>query len=180
MSSVSKEIRDWIETHLRGKDAERADDARRTHALVSTLLRELLMNASLSSVPLVLAAGCRLLGSFSSLIGGRAAVGGIGASGRGRAISPVLGQGTVGGEGDTGRGGEGEVNNGNGTSLLVLAMGYLSAGLQQPAARDRAAISVRTLAASCERAIVANPRALEALLQVRGGALCAMLWYVMV
>ncbi|CAN0166399.1 unnamed protein product, partial [Hapterophycus canaliculatus] len=50
-------------------------------------------------------------------------------------------------------------------SLLPRALSYLSAGLQQSTSRDRAAISVRTVAASCERAIVTNPAALEALLQ---------------
>lgn len=54
-------------------------------------------------------------------------------------------------------------------TLLPRALGYLSAGLQQSVARDRAAISVREIATSCERAIVTNPVALEALLQVRHG-----------
>lgn len=178
VSSVSKEIRDWIGAHLRGgKDAEQTDDAQRTHALVSALLRELLVNASLSSVPLVLAGGCRLIGSFASLVDGRAAAGavvsGAAAGAGGRAISPTPTSGGLGAGGEAGGGGGGGRGGGQvgglgggEPSLLVLALGYLSAGLQQQASRDRAAISVRMLSASCERAIAGNPRALEALLQV--------------
>ena len=163
MTLVSKEIRDWMDAHARGKDAERAEDAHRSHALISALLNELLVNASLSSVPLVLAAGCKLVGSFATLVGG-------GRYGRPRfgAIGGTPG-GNGGAGGDAGGGGEGAGMGGSGgAELLPRALSYLSAGLQQEASRDRAAISVRTVAASCERAIVANPAALEALLQVWG------------
>lgn len=150
---VSKEIRDWMDVHARSKDAEQAEDARRTHVLLSALVNELLVNASLSSVPLVLAAGCKLVGSFATLVGG-------GRYGRPRFGS--IGNASTGtGEG-TGAGGAGSSD----ASLLPRALSYLSAGLQNEVSRNRAAISVRTVAASCERAIVSNPMALETLLQV--------------
>lgn len=152
--------------HARSKDAERAEDARRSNALVSALVNELLVNARLSSVPLVLAAGCKLVGSFASLVGAGAAAGGN---------RPRFGSGGIagGGGGEAGAGGEvgggGEGFGGvNAASLLPRALLYLSAGLQHEASRDRAAIAVRTLAASCERVIVTSPTALEALLQVGG------------
>ena len=172
---VSKEIRDWMDAHARGKDAERAEDARRSHALISALLNELLQNASLSSVPLVLAAGCKLVGSFATLVGGgrygRPRFGSIGGG------APGANVGAGGGAGAGGDAGGGEVamgGGGNAPCLLPRALSYLSAGLQQEVSRDRAAISVRTVAASCERAIVTNPAALEALLQVSWRGLCAM------
>lgn len=197
---VSKEIRDWMETHERGGGGgnssstttsavttatttnnsqdhqERTEDARRSHALLSVLLKELLSNASLSSAPLVLAAGCKLVGSFATLVnGGRygssgrprfGAIGGGGGRRRGGGISGGVGDG--GNEAEAGVGGGGV--SGVGTSLLPQALRYLAAGLQHEVSRDRAAISVRTLASSCERAIVADPAALEALLGV-GNAL---------
>lgn len=162
VSSVSKEIRDWMDTHARSRDTERAEDARRTHVLVYELLQELLLNAPLSSVPLVLAAGCKLVGSFATLVGGGAGACG----GRGRLASSPLGVTVAGSGGGDAGGGEGVGSSA--PSLLPLALRYLSAGLQQEASRDRAAISVRTLAASCERAIVGSPQALETLLQVGG------------
>ncbi|CAN0244137.1 unnamed protein product, partial [Laminaria digitata] len=166
---VSKEIRDWMDAHARGKDVERAEDAHRSHALISALLKELLVNASLSSAPLVLAAGCKLVGSFATLVGG-------GRYGRPRfgAIGGGVPGGNNGGAGGGGAGAGGDAGGGDGAGvgggtsgaeLLPRALSYLAAGLQQEVSRDRAAISVRTVAASCERAIVGNPAALEALLQ---------------
>lgn len=152
---VSKEIRDWMDAHARGKDAERAEDSRRSHTLVSALLNELLLNEALSSVPMVLAAGCKLVGSFATLVGG----GRYGS----RSRFTSVGSSTAGSGGDVGGDESAAVNTG---SLLPRALGYLSAGLLQDVSRDRAAIAVRTLAASCERAVVGNPAALEALLQV--------------
>lgn len=192
---VSKEIRDWMDAHARSKDQERAEDAGRTHALVSALINELLVNASLSSVPLVLAAGCKLVGSFATLVGGgrygRPRFGSVGGSAAATAAAFTAAAATVGGGGDgagsvatgavaatpaaaaaataTPTGGAGGLGGSSDPSLLPRALGYLTVGLQQAEARDRAAISVRTVAASCERAIVNNPAALEALLQV-----CAM------
>lgn len=155
-----------MDAHARSKDAEQAEDASSTHALVSALVSELLVNAQLSSVPLVLAAGCKLVGSFATLVGGgrygRRRFGSVGSSAASVTAAGVGGSGGAGGAG-LGLGGNSD------PSLLPRALSYLSAGLQQPASRDRAAISVRTVAASCERAIVGNPAALEALLQVGGG-----------
>lgn len=159
VSSVSKEIRDWMDTHATGQDAERAEDARRTRALVSALLNELLVNASLSSVSLILAAGCKLIGSFSTLLPGNLGGGGTAAGGAGSGAGGASA--TNGAEG-----GAEEVGNASGNSMLPLALGYLSAGLQQETSRHQAAISVRTIAASCERGIIADRRALDALLQV--------------
>lgn len=164
MTLVSKEIRDWMDAHARSKDAEQAEDASRTHALISALVNELLVNVQLSSVPLVLAAGCKLVGSFATLVGGgrygRRRFGSIGSA---AAAASAAGPGGGGGGPAAGRG----LGGNSDPSLLPRALSYLSAGLQQSAARDRAAISVRTVAASCERAIITNPAALEALLQVR-------------
>ncbi|CAN0184108.1 unnamed protein product, partial [Ectocarpus sp. 8 AP-2014] len=188
---VSKEIRDWMDAHARSKDQERAEDAGRTHALVSALINELLVNASLSSVPLVLAAGCKLVGSFATLVGGgrygRPRFGSVGGSAAATAAAVTAAAATVGEGGDgagsmatgavaatppppaaataTPTGGAGGLGGSSDPSLLPRALGYLTVGLQQAEARDRAAISVRTVAASCERAIVNNPAALEALLQ---------------
>eukprot|EP00903_Cladosiphon_okamuranus_P012346 g11575.t1 len=180
---VSKEIREWMDTHARSKDAERAEDAGRTHALVSALINELLVNAALSSVPLVLAAGCKLVGSFATLVGGgrygRPRFGSIGSAATAAVVTAAAASsGAGGGAGAGARAGSvaaaagagGGVSTGglagsSDPSLLPRALSYLSAGLQQSVARDRAAISVRTVAASCERAIVTNPAALEALLQ---------------
>ncbi|CAN0249110.1 unnamed protein product [Scytosiphon promiscuus] len=168
---VSKEIRDWMDAHARSKDAEQAEDAGRTHALVSTLVNELLLNAQLSSVPLVLAAGCKLVGSFATLVGGgrygRRRFGSVGSAAAVTAAAATAPGGVGGDGGGAPGGGRGGLGGSSDPSLLPRALSYLSAGLQQPASRDRAAISVRTVAASCERAIVNNPAALEALLQVR-------------
>lgn len=178
-----------MDAHARSKDQERAEDAGRTHALVSALVNELLVNASLSSVPLVLAAGCKLVGSFATLVGGgrygRPRFGSVGGSATAAAVTAAAA--TVGGGGGDGAvaagavaatpaaavaaaatptGGGGGLGGSSDPSLLPRALGYLTVGLQQAEARDRAAISVRTVAASCERAIVTNPAALEALLQV--------------
>lgn len=144
-----------MKAHEKGKDTERAEDARRTHTLVSALLNELLINASLSTAPLVLAGGCKLIGSFSPLLAGD--------FGRRGVIVAVAGPGSSYGRagGGGGRGGAG-----SGYPVLSLAIGYLSAGLQHKASRNRAAISLRTLAANCERAIVADPTSLDSLLRV--------------
>lgn len=186
-----------MDAHARSKDQERAEDAGRTHALVSTLVNELLVNASLSSVPLVLAAGCKLVGSFATLVGGgrygRPRFGSVGSSATAAAVTAAAA--TVGGGGDgavatgavaatpaaaaasTPAGGGGGLGGSSDPSLLPRALGYLTVGLQQAESRDRAAISVRTVAASCERAIVTNPAALEALLQVCAmGVLRACVW----
>lgn len=152
---VSKEIRDWMNANAWGKDAERAEDARRSHTLVSALLNELLLNEALSSVPMVLSAGCKLVGSFATLVGG----GRYGS----RSRFTSVGSSTAGSGVDSGGDESAAVNTG---SLLPRALGYLSAGLRHDESRDRAAIAVRTLAASCERAVVGNQVALEALLQV--------------
>lgn len=124
------------------------------------------MNASLSSVPFVLAAGCRLVGSFATLVGSMGEWPGSlqrersGSAGGGwRGVQEELGE------------ADSSSSSSSSSSLLPLALGYLSAGLQQEVSRRHAAIAIRTVGASCERAIIASGPALDTLLRVRSGSI---------
>ncbi|KAG5177666.1 armadillo-type protein [Tribonema minus] len=70
VTHVAKEVRSWISSPE--KTAEGSADAQRSRDLLQGLIQELVLNSAISSHPLVLAAGCRLVGAFSSLLTHRA------------------------------------------------------------------------------------------------------------
>ncbi|CAM9851993.1 unnamed protein product, partial [Phaeothamnion confervicola] len=153
VTAVSKQIRDWLRGAVAsGGGKETAADARHSSMVIGSLLAELLRNQALSGHPLVLKAGCQMVGGFAALLSGKTAATTAGAAAPAAAAAAAAAAVASAGA---------DMND-----LLVPALQYLLGGLQVAEARNAAALAIRSVCAACDRDIVARPAAISLLLMM--------------